>query len=327
MAKTYRKKTSLGADSSHLKWFGWLSGPLLDGLAKLLVALERAGLWPEQMRTRLIAQIPEASGGRRPIGLLPALARVWERVRKPVVAAWRRTVERDYNWAAKGRSPQAAAWKQALRDEVAAARGQDSAATLVDLVKAFEMVKLELVWRQGLALHFPPPVLRLVLESFAFARLLTLGRAVADAVHTLSAILAGGNFATDALFVVLVCPCDGLVLEHPGADLCLFVDDLTIHATGEGDQQGVDMQAAVSSCIEKLEGVLELRVSRARRRWTLDPNAKTVGVASSAAAAWRPEPELRAMGICWGLIMLRPEDHAQRSAGQIEGGSWQARSV
>jgi len=37
----------------------------------------------------------------------------------------------------------------------------------VDLVKAFEMVRLELAWMAGLRLHFPPMVLRLVLESFA----------------------------------------------------------------------------------------------------------------------------------------------------------------
>ena len=59
-------------------------------------------------------------------------------------------MERSYNWAANRRSPEAAVWKQALRAEAAAARGLESAACLLDLVKAFEMVKLELVWRGGL---------------------------------------------------------------------------------------------------------------------------------------------------------------------------------
>ena len=88
--------------------------------------------------------------------------------------------------------------------EAAAARGQSSAATLVDLVKAFEMVKLELVWARGIELGFPALILRMVLETFAFTRRLYLRGAVADAVDTLSAILAGGGFATDALLIVLI---------------------------------------------------------------------------------------------------------------------------
>ena len=157
VSKTYKRHTGLGSDSLHPRWLGWLSMPVLEGLANLLMALERAGLWPVQVQTILIAQIPKADGGRRPIGLLAGLVRTWERIGKPIVAAWRCTVERSYNWAAKGRSPQAAVWKQALHAEAAAARGLQSAATLVDLVKAFEMVKLELVWRNGLVLHYHDP--------------------------------------------------------------------------------------------------------------------------------------------------------------------------
>ena len=54
-------------------------------------------------------------------------------------------MERSYNCASKDRSPQAAFWKQALRAEVAVAEGKEVAAALVDLVKAFEMVQLELM--------------------------------------------------------------------------------------------------------------------------------------------------------------------------------------
>ena len=297
-AKTYRERTGLGVESFHPRWFGWLSDALLDALAALLMALEAKGYWPEQVRTILVAQIPKASGGRRPIGLLPGLVRIWERLRKPVVEVWRRSVERDYNWAAKGRSAQTAVWRQALRDEAAIARGKMTAATLVDLVKAFEMVKLELVWRQGLALHFPPLVLRMVLESFAFARMLSWKGAVAEEVHTLSAILAGGSFATDALYIVLIWPCDELVFENPRADLCLFVDDLTLHVEGDKEEQVAnDLQSLVRSCFDKLEGSLELTVSRSAEPWKTDPAAKTIALASCPAVAKLIEPKLRALGV------------------------------
>ena len=233
VARTYKERTGLGCDDFHPRWFGWLSPELLSAFAVLLTAIEGIGLWPAQLQGILVPLIPKADGGRRPIGLLAALVRVWERIRKPVVATWRRTVERPYNWAAKGRSPQAAAWHHSLRAEAAVARGLDAASILIDLVKAFELVRLELVWAAGISLGFPPVILRLVLEAFAFARRLVINTALSEATVTLSAILAGGSFATDALFIVLVGPCDALLRAHqPRRALRLFVDDLTIDAVG-----------------------------------------------------------------------------------------------
>ena len=158
------------------------------------------------------------------------------------------------------------------------------------------MVQLELVWRRGLQLHFPLAIMRVTLESCACARRLILSGAVSEAVLTLSAILAGGSFATDALLVVLIGPCDELALEYPSADLCLFVDDLTIHVTGMVGQVADLMQAVVSSCIDKLETELQLKVSRGKR-WQLDEKGKTIVVASSAALARTLEPKMRAMGV------------------------------
>ena len=150
--------------------------------------MESRQIWPTQVRAILVALIPKSDGGRRPIGLLPTIVRVWERVRKPIVAAWRCTVERPYNWAAKGRCPQDAVWRRALMDEANLEEGKSAGAVLLDLTKAFEMVKLEIVWRVGLRLHFHPVLLAMILESFSFARVLTIQGAVSDPVHTLSLI-------------------------------------------------------------------------------------------------------------------------------------------
>ena len=56
---------------------------------------------------------------------------------------------------------------------------------MLDLVKAFEMVKLELAWRSGLALHFHPRLLQPMLEYFVFVRILTRDGVVADGARTL----------------------------------------------------------------------------------------------------------------------------------------------
>ena len=67
-------------------------------------------MWPSQVAIILMAQIPKAGGGKRPVGLLAGLVRLWEKARMPIIQKWRTTISRDYNWAAKGRSPQAAVW-------------------------------------------------------------------------------------------------------------------------------------------------------------------------------------------------------------------------
>ena len=190
-ARTFKKRTGIGADHGHPRAFDWLSDEVLEGLAALLEAIEETGVWPQQVSTISIALIPKSGGGRRPIGILPGLVRLWERARRPIIQKWRMRVQRSYNWAAKGKSPQDAVWLQALKAEAAAARGLASAAGHLDLVKASEMVQLELVWHRGLEPGFPVTILRATLETFSFARRLMLDGAVSEHVHTLSAIPCG----------------------------------------------------------------------------------------------------------------------------------------
>ena len=296
-ANTFAARTGRGCEDFHPRWFGWLSDDLICKLIALLHRIEDVGYWPGNVRHTIIALIPKNDGGRRPIGLLPALVRLWEKIRRPVVATWRVSVLRPYNWAAKGRSPQAAVWKEALRSEAACARGHSSGAVLIDLVKAFEYVKLELIWYAGLRLGFPVTMLALILESFSFARRLKCNGIYSDEFHTLSAILAGGGYATDALFLVLADPCDALLRRFPGTDICLFVDDLTIHARGTEGEVASLLPAATDWCIQTLEEELHLKVSRAERPFCIDKMTKTVATVSSAKLGKRIAPSLRRFGV------------------------------
>ena len=182
-------------------------------------------------------------------------------------------------------------WKQSLQAEAARGKDQESSACLIDLVKAFEMVRLELVWRMGLELHFHPVLLRLVLEACAFARHLVFQGAVAEAVWSLSAILAGGSFATDMLFIIMVRPCDQIAASIKSGDLCLFVDDLTLHVWGTPCSVSRDLEEAVVSAIVLLEGELHLQVSRGTSQ------SKTITVASSSKTAAKLQPGIASMGI------------------------------
>ena len=68
----------------------------------------------------------------------------------PYARQWEQAQRRAYDWAAKGRSSERATWVQALFCEVTVAEGLEYAVTYFDLVKCFEHVTHELVWKAGL---------------------------------------------------------------------------------------------------------------------------------------------------------------------------------
>ena len=111
--------------------------------------------------TILVHLLPKPTAGKRLVGVLPSVTRWWEKLRKPELWRWRAAAKRDYDWAAKGRSAQDAVYGQALQDEAALARGRCTSTVLFDRVKAYEMVRLELVWRAWdraqVPAHYPSP--------------------------------------------------------------------------------------------------------------------------------------------------------------------------
>ena len=135
--------------------------------------LEQAGIWPSQLEEALVHLIPKTSGGRRPVGILPALVRLWERARRVDVDGWREKVGRKYDGMGKGKWADKSVWAQAVYEEAARARGDSTAGVSVDLVKAFEQVALNHVWDQGREMGMPLRGLALARESCAFARRLT----------------------------------------------------------------------------------------------------------------------------------------------------------
>ncbi len=226
--------------------------------------------------------------------MLASFVRWWERVRRPHVRMRRGRQKRNYDWARRGRTAQAAVWRQALFDEAAAGEGLGSATILVDLEKAFERVRLADAWTEGLRLGFPPVLLRATLEIFAFARVLTMGGARAEAVHTLTAILAGSSFATDVLYLVMIGPVDELVRKMPTVVPSLYVDDLSLHTLGEEGSLVADVTEAARHIVKELEENRGMKVSRGEP-WKA--GGKTVVTTSSKAAASALKGAMKAVGI------------------------------
>ena len=145
-ARSFKPRTASGVDALVPEHFAWLSDPLLDRVGELFAALERAGCWPRQVALALVHLIPKAAGGRRSIGVLASMVRLWERARKAVVDDWRATCSRNYDWMSKGRGSERSVWAQALYEEAAAAERLSTASVFIDLVGAFEQVVLGRVW-------------------------------------------------------------------------------------------------------------------------------------------------------------------------------------
>jgi len=169
-------------------------------------------------------------------------------------------------------------------------------------------------------MHFPPEILRLELEAFAAARTVVVNGAFVEPIETLSALVAGGSYATDCLFLVLAGPCDEILLEHPrhepscladGAEeqckcyarkackihLALYADDLVTLTMGPPEAAATVKIAMSNDIVDALEGALGMQISRGRNPWQFDDEAKSVTLASSTSAALRVRPSMKKIGI------------------------------
>ena len=267
-ARSFKATTATGVDALAPVQFGWLSDPLLDQLGLLLESIEERGRWPSQIGLAMVHLIPKASGGRRPIGLLASLVRLWERARKPEIENWRSSCRREYNWMCKGKGAERSAWAQNIYEEAAVASGRATASILLDLVKAFEQVVLGQVWRCGARQGFPRRILVLALEACAFARRLSYRGAVSSEANTATAILAGGGMATDLLFVSLVEAVDGILRRHEVAATettlrCyMMVDDIKLTVEGREARVAETLPIVADDAVSTLEGCLKMQVSR-----------------------------------------------------------------
>ena len=139
-ARSFPITTGLGADNFSPRAVLRLPVHLVQELADLLNAAEMAGSWDDALSLVLIVLLPKEGGGYRPIGLFPSVIRIWMRARAETAREWEAETAGPEFFGCKGMGAQRAAWAAAFEAEAAKARGHDHAATLLDLVKAFEMI-------------------------------------------------------------------------------------------------------------------------------------------------------------------------------------------
>ena len=170
-ARSFKRRTGIGADAVHPRAFASLSEEGTKAVVHILQLIEQSGVWPQRLSHVYYFLIPKLGGGLRPIGLLPSLVRIWERMRRPIVSAWMQRQARSYDWAAVGKTAEDAAWQQLARAEGVDCTQDEPNATavttvLLDMVKCLEKVRLIHVWRWGKYWGVPAGLLKLLLQVF-----------------------------------------------------------------------------------------------------------------------------------------------------------------
>ena len=159
------------------------------------MAIELHGEWPALIRLIMVVLLPKPDGGRRPIGLLPTVVRLWMRIRAPTTRKWRATLKKDYLFGGEGKGAQRASWMQAAKAEAAGQAGKQYGVILADLMKAFEKVPHHLVARAAERRGYPLWVLRLSLDTYRMGRTVVIDGVCSRVVLASQGVTAGSGFA------------------------------------------------------------------------------------------------------------------------------------
>jgi hypothetical protein len=202
-------------------------------LVRIFILAEVLGKWPDLIGIVLICLLPKLDGGRRPIGLLPSMVRLWMRIRFNVVRSWEAAHDRPFFYAGPRKGAKVAAWKQAARAELARVMEHVSyASMLLDLVKAFERAPHEWLVRQAVKYQYPLLILRLSIAAYKLGRTIVVDGVCTAIIWANRGITAGSVHATIELRVLLIQWLDETVAKFRLVTMSVYVDDTGIEAAG-----------------------------------------------------------------------------------------------
>ncbi len=211
-----------------------------------MLSCELLGTIPEVFAQVVVVLLAKKGrGGRCPIGLLPAVYRLWARVRQAEVRRWEVAWDRRYFAAARGKSAADVAWLRSLRAEYASSTGATAASVLWDLKKCYEHGRFTLLAEEAREVQFPLAVARLAVAMYSAPRRLMLDGAFAEPVVPTRGFIAGCTHALAALKATMIRRMDAFVLRNPATDPDLYVDDIEVQVVGSKTSVPVDLGRAV----------------------------------------------------------------------------------
>ncbi len=228
------RTTGIGVEGILPADFDILDDRGIEACIDVMMACEAVGYIPKAIALILVRMIPKRDGGRRPIGLLPSLYRIWAKLRAGEVRNWEREWAREYFTAGPGKSADAAAWKTALRAELATSAKASSASVLWDLLKCFEHGRHFLLVQEVDKVGFPVVIARMSAEMYRAERRLVIDDAISEAIRPTRGFMAGCARALALIKVLMIRRMDAYVARHPRVNLDIYVDDVEIQAVGTG---------------------------------------------------------------------------------------------
>ena len=260
-ALSFPAGTGLGADNIAPRALARLSDEALKGLCAILMAAELLGRWPAMALMVLIVLLPKPDGGRRPIGLFPVIVRVWARARSHIARQWEADNPRPGLYGGPAMGAQKAAWQAGFHAEAAALTRSNYAQALLDLVKAFEKVPHDVVFRLAQKRGFNLWLVRLSVASYRLMRTIGIDGAYSRMVTATRGITAGSVFATSELRIIMLDAMDYTTRIWPSISLSVYVDDCTLEHSGPGTRPAAIVAGASDTIINYLEDTLRLEVS------------------------------------------------------------------
>ncbi|CAK0832205.1 unnamed protein product, partial [Prorocentrum cordatum] len=281
-ANSSARRTGMGANRTSPRAFTQASAATAKLFVDIGTAVEEWGGWPLAARASPIAMLPKPAGGWRPIGLLPSIPRIWNKLRQAGCAAL------------GGRSAQEPARRQALAAEAAGAQQLRGAALLIDLERAHETERLaraeRLARRAGL--HGRP--VRCAMSTHRGRRRTRAGTGVAEARALDAGLLAGCPHAGRALKAAMLLVARARSREYGACRSGELKPDMYIFYSDAISGAKTEVVATDPLARDEVQAALKASTPSATpTKATKNPGVDFCLDGSAAGAAWKPRAQAR----------------------------------
>ena len=221
-----------------MRHIAWLCDAALEGLATIYEAMELASAIPAQWHHMLAPLIPrKAPGAFRAIGVFACPVRLWAKWRGGgVCQQWEDTYGSDACFAASpGKHPLTPVWRAAVRAE-GRREGEVAGAAFLDLAAFFDSIHRDRLMAEAERWSFPMVVARLAMALYAGPRRLQAGDFGTNTVWARKGIMPGCSLCTKFAKLAVMSAMKKVQTQQAQVDMCIFIDDIPLTATGTRDQ-------------------------------------------------------------------------------------------